>query len=95
MPPKEPGPTPVTVPKASVKCPNCGTVNKVSFSQSLSGFTCSGCGQRVDGIKPVESTPGSQPINEIVCPQCGGSVEILPQKKDGKLFRCKTCGKEF
>jgi len=96
MSPKEPGPTPVPIPTdIPVKCPNCGTVNKVSLSQSLSSFTCSGCGQKVNGIQPQEFTPGSQPVKKIVCPQCGSDVEILPQKKEGKLFRCKTCGFEF
>jgi len=96
MSPKEPHPTPVPIPDGvSVKCQNCGKVNKVSFAQTLTGFTCSDCGQKVDGVKPQESTPGSQPVKEVLCPQCGSAVEILPQKKEGKFFRCKTCGLEF
>jgi len=89
-------PTPTDVP---VKCPNCGTVNRVSFEQAERGFPCSGCGQTVDGKKhgkPVPD-PDNLPFQEIVCPQCrsGSNLEHLSDNAEGKRFRCKTCGIEF
>ena len=32
----------------SVTCPYCGAENKIPQDKAQSGFTCSGCGKRVD-----------------------------------------------
>ena len=58
MSPREPGPTPVPIPKdIPIKCPNCSTVTKVDLQKALLGFICPGCGQKVGGINPEKDTP--------------------------------------
>ena len=102
MSPKEPVPNPIIQRPQNyhtVTCPHCGTKNKVTEYETLNGFRCSGCGEKVDGIggrKPGPDSPYPV-IEEIVCPQCrsGGNLELLPKNEEGKRFRCKTCQIEF
>ena len=77
--------------KATSKCPHCGTVNSVSASQAMNGYTCSGCGQKVSGI-----AGGSGIYKYVLCPQCNAKgPEVLNGSSAGKRFRCRSCGAEW
>jgi predicted RNA-binding Zn-ribbon protein involved in translation (DUF1610 family) len=88
-----PGIPPLPENTLSFKCPSCLKVSTIKASQILHGFTCPGCGKKIEGTGGGSSS-GQQSL--FICPKCGSKeIEHAQYSSEGKLFRCKSCGAEW